>query len=191
MGIMKITPNATSDEKSSPFYKVNEEFCAKFERYIASKNGKVKGNYNAYSYLIFGKIDTPKNWSLMYKKASFSSSGNLLLSSKHQSLLVLSEWETEKKGTHNSEFLIRRKTTSDFLKKMINKSLSELELYDQYILEVKNQKPQLIYRLTKILKNLLLSGEIYKIELRNEILKIEMRTEEHHFEIFDKLITEI
>ncbi|MGB3606953.1 hypothetical protein [Psychroserpens sp.] len=187
---MKIKPNASSDEMTSPFYKINEDFCADFENYIANKNGKVKGKYNAWSYQIFGKINSPKNWNLMYKKATFTS-GNLLLSSKYQSLLVMAEWETERKGTHNAEFQIRKKSRTDFIKKIVNKSLSDLDFSSKYILETKNSKTQLISKLNEILKSLFLSGEIYKIDHRNDKLKIEMRTEKHHFEIFDKLITEI
>ena len=188
---MKIKSNASSDEMSSPFYKINENFCVDIENFIAKKNGKVKGNYNAWSYLVFGKIYAPKNWNLMYKKATFTSSGNLLLSSKYQSLLLVTEWETERKGTHNSEFQIRKKTRIDFLKKIVNKSISDLSVSEEYILETKNSKPQLISKLTEILKSLFLSGEIYKIDHRNDKLKIEMRTEKHHFEIFERLITEI
>jgi hypothetical protein len=188
---MRIKSNASPDELSSPFFKLNEEFCSDFESFIAKRNGKVKGNYNAWSYLIFGKISNPKNWNLTYKKSTFTSSGNLLLSSKHQSLLVLSEWETERKGTHNSEFTIRKKTRIDFLIKLVNKSLSELDISKKYILEIKNEKPKLISKLTEILNSLFQTGEIYKIEHKNDKLKIEMRTEKHHFDIFDKLITEI
>lgn len=188
---MKIKSNASPDELSSPFFKLNEGFCSDFESFIANKNGKVKGKYNAWSYLIFGKISNPTNWNLTYKKSTLTSTGNLLLSSKHQSLLVLAEWETERKGTHNSEFTIRRKTRTDFLRKMVNKSLSELDLSKNYMLEIKNEKPKLIFKLTEILKPLFQSGEIYTIEHKNNKLKIEMRTEKHHFELFDKLITEI
>ena len=187
---MKIKPNAAPDEISSPFYKSNEEFCSSFESYIASKNGRVKGNYNASSYLILGKISNPRNWNLKYKKSTLSS-GNLLLSSKHQNLLVIAEWETERKGTHNSEFTIRRKTKTNFLKKALNKSITELDFTNNYILEIKDSKPQLIFKLTELLKDLFLSEEIYRIDHRNDKLKIEMRTDKHHFEIFDKLIVEI
>ena len=106
---MKIKSNATLKEMTSPFYKKNEKFCEEFESFIASKNGKVKGEYNAWSYLIFGKISNPKNWNLMYKKSTFTSSGNLLLSSKSHCLFVKSEWTTKRIGTHNSEFRIRKK----------------------------------------------------------------------------------
>ena len=188
---MKIKSNASPDELSSPFFKINEEFCSDFESYVENKNGKVKGNYNAWSYLIFGKISNPTNWNLTYKKSTFTSTGDILLSSKYQSLLVLAEWETERKGTHNSEFRIRRKTRTDFLRKLVNKSLTELDISKKYILEIKNENSKLISKLTEILKSLFQSDEIYKIELKNGKLKIEMRTEKHHFSIFDKLITEI
>jgi len=186
---MIIKPNASPDEQNSPFYKKNEEFCSEFEHYITEKNGKVKGNYNAWSYFIFGKISKPKNWTLKYKKATFSS-GNLWLSSKHQSLLVMAEWTTGRIGTHNSEFLIRKKTKIDSIKLLWNKSLSKFDVHDKYIVESKGNKPQLIYKLTKILEPLFKSGEIYIIDHRNDKLKIELRTEKHYFEIFNKL-TEI
>ncbi len=186
---MIIKPNASPDEKDSPFYKKNEEFCSEFEHFIAEKNGKVKGNYNAWSYSIFGKISKSKNWTLKYKKVTFSS-GNIWLSSKHQNLLVLAEWTTERIGTHNSEFLIRKKTRTDSIKLMFNKSLSKFDNYYKYVIESENNKSQLISKLTKILEQLFESSEIYKIDHRNDKLKIELRTEKHHFDIFNEL-TEI
>ena len=183
---MTIKPNASPDEKDSPFYKKNEKFCSEFEHFIADKNGKVKGSYNAWSYTIYGKITQPKNWTLKYKKATFTS-GNLWLSSKHQNLLMLAEWTTERMGTHNSEFLIRKKTGTDFIKSMFNNSISKFDIYEKYIIESENKKPQLISKLTGILENLFKSGEIYRIEHLNNKLKIELRTEKHHFDIFNKL----
>ena len=77
------------------------------------------------------------------------------------------------------------------MRKLVNKSLTELDISKKYILEIKNENSKLISKLTEILKSLFQSDEIYKIELKNGKLKIEMRTEKHHFSIFDKLITEI
>jgi len=188
---MAIKPNASPDEISSPFYKANEEFCSEFENYIASKNGKVKGNYNAWSYLIFGKVSTPKNWDLTYQKSTFTSTGNLLLSSEYECLLVLAKWETQRKGTHNTEFKIRRKTRVDFIKLLLKKTLSKLDLSEKYVIEIKGNKSQLISKLTELLKSLFISGEIYEIDYRNDKLKIELRTKKHHFDLFDKLTTEI
>lgn len=188
---MKIKPNASPTELSSPFFKANEEFCTDFERFVAYRNGKVKGNYNAWSYQIFGKISNPTNWNLTYKKSTFTTSGNLLLSSKFQSLLVLAKWETEKKVDRGSEFIIRRKKRADFLRKWVDTSISELNLAKKYLIKTKNERSKLISKLTEILKPLFQSGEIYKIELKNDKLKIEMRTEKHHFKIFERLITEL
>jgi len=106
---MIIKPDASSDEYSSPFFKLNEKFCSEFESFIAEKNGKVKGKYNAWSYAIYGKIREPKAWTLKYKKSTFSSSGNLWLSSKSQCLLVLAEWTTKRIENSNSDFQIRKK----------------------------------------------------------------------------------
>ncbi|SRX74512.1 hypothetical protein [Aequorivita antarctica] len=110
---MKIKSNAASSELTSPFYKINEEFCRQFENYIAIKNGKVKGNYNAWSYFIQGEIMAPKPWHLKYKKATYTSTGNLILSSKKQNLLTLAEWSIPWAISNNSEFIIRKKIALD------------------------------------------------------------------------------
>ncbi|PCJ65570.1 MAG: hypothetical protein COA58_09170 [Bacteroidetes bacterium] len=183
---MKIKSNASPDELDSPFYEKNQKFCSEFEHFIADKNGKVKGNYNAWSYTIFGKITQPKNWTLKYKKAIFSS-GNLWLSSKFQSLLVLTEWTTEIPGTFNSDFLIRKKKKTDSLKILFSTSVSKLTGYDPYIIKSRNHESQLISTLIKILDPLFKSREVYTIEHRHDVLRIELRTEEHHFDVFNEL----
>lgn len=183
---MIIQPDASPDESSSPFFKRNEEFCREFESYITDKKGKVGGKYNAWSYIIKGEISNPKKWTLMYKKATFSS-GNLWLSSEKQNLLVLAEWETDRIGTQNSEFNIRRKTIFDFIKLKLFKDLSKLGLNDNYVLQSQMRDSQFILNLTKILAELFSSKEIYRIENKNDKLKIELRSKKHHFEIFDNL----
>jgi len=188
---MKIKSNASSDELSSPFFKLNEKFCSDFESFVNSKNGEVKGNYNSWSYLIFGKISNPKNWNLTYQKSTFTSTSNLLLLSKHRNILVLAEWETKRKVAPKSEFLIRKKTGVDFFKKLVNNSLQELDFTKKYILEIQKEKPKLCFKLIEILKPLIQSEEIHRIEHKNNKLKIEMRTEKHHFEMFERLISEI
>lgn len=188
---MKIKPNASPDELLSPFFKLNEEFCSDFEIFVANKNGKVKGNYNARSYLVFGKISRPKKWVLIYRKSTLTSTGNLFLSSKYENLLVLAEWETERKGTHNSEFIIRKRKRADVFKKLLSNSLFELDVFKDYIIEVKNEKPKLVFKLMDILSPLFQSEEIYRITHKNDKLKIELRTEKHHFEILENLMVEV
>lgn len=185
---MKIKSNASQDELSSPFFSMNKKFCSEFESYIANKNGKVKGNYNAWSYLIFGKFSKLKNWDLIYKKSTFTSSGNLLLSSKFQSLFVMAKWIKELNGTHNSEFEIRKKTLADFIRIPLSKSLSKLEFSNKYVIIRKGNETQFLSQLIETLKSLFISGEIYKIDHSNKKLEIELRTEKHHFEVLDKLI---
>lgn len=188
---MKIKPNASPDEISSPFFKSNEKFCFDFESFIYSKNGEVKGNYNAWSYLIFGKISNPKHWNLTYQKSTFTSTSSLFLLSKRQNLLVLAKWETKNKVAPNSEFTIRKKTGIDFFKKLVNTSLHELDFSKKYILEIPKEKSRLCFKIIETLRPLFLSKEIYRIEHKNDTLKIEMRTEKHHFEMFEKLISEL
>lgn len=185
---MKIKSNASLAEISSPFYKINEDFCGEFENYIASKNGKVKGNYNAWSYFVEGKITNPKPWHLKYKKATYSSTGNLLLSSKSQSLLTMAEWSTVWVASQNSEFEIRRKDSISFIKRFINKNLKDFKWAKEYAIIGGENNASHIDTLGNILEPLLNSWELYSIVLKNNTLTISLRTDKHHFEIFEKIL---
>ena len=184
---MIIKPDASFDEYSSPFFKANEKFCSEFESFIAERNGEVKGKYNAWSYAIYGKIREPKTWTLIYKKSTFTSSGNLLLSSKSQSLLVLVEWTTRRIENSDSDFKIRKKKTTDLIKLNIGNKLKPLNISKKYVIEFGNEKPNFLKKIIEITKELFEKEEIYIIELKNGILKIELRTENHYFEIFNQL----
>ncbi|RMA67698.1 hypothetical protein [Ulvibacter antarcticus] len=184
---MVIKSNAGSSEISSPFYQMNEKFCAEFENYIASKNGMVKGTFNAFSYQIFGKISDPIEWELFYKKSTFTS-GNLILSAKRQNLFVAAEWSTKRIGTHNSEFLIRRKTKSDYFKMKLQSNLSTFDFDKDYVIKSDYHDHQLITNLCNQLSELFDTKEIYLIEQKDDKLKIELRSEKHHFDIFEKLL---
>lgn len=185
---MKIKSNASLAEISSPFYKINEDFCSEFENYIASKNGKVKGNYNAWSYFIEGKIINPKPWHLKYKKATYSSTGNLLLSSKSQSLLTMAEWSSNWVASQSSEFEIRRKDSISLIKRYLNKNLKNFKWAKEYVIFGGENNASLIDTLGTILEPLLNSRELYSIALKNNTLTISLRTERHHFEIFEKIL---
>ncbi len=184
---MKIKSNAASAELTSPFYKINEEFCREFENFIASKNGKVKGNYNAWSYFIQGEIMTPKPWHLKYKKATYTSTGNLILSSKKQNLLTLAEWSTPWIGSYNSEFVIKRKDSVGLVERLFKKELKNFNLSKYYLINGAENNVTLIENLSYKLKELFISEEIYSIILMNDRLTISLRTEKHHFDFFKKL----
>lgn len=180
---MKIKSNATAQELSSPFYQTNEKFCHDFERFIASKKGKVRGTYNAWSYLIEGKIAASKSWDLLYKKATYSG-GSIWFSSKYQNLLVLTEWTCKGFETNNISFFVRRRKFSDLL----NPSFLQLDNHKKYVIRSKGENSKVLLKLLNILAPLFESKEIYKITCKNNILVVELRSQKHHFKIFNQLI---
>jgi len=180
---MKIKSNASPQEINSPFHQANEKFCHDFERFIESKKGKIRGRYNAWSYLIEGKINTSKPWDLLYKKATFSG-GSIWFSSKYQNLLVLAEWKCTGFDTNDTSFFVRRKKFLDIL----NPSFSQLDNHKKYVIRSKRKNSKVFLKLQNILAPLFESKEIYKINLKDNILSIELRSEEHHFDIFNQLI---
>ena len=188
---MIIKSNASPQETSSPFFKANEEFCNHFEHFIANKNGKVKGVFNASSYLIFGEVAHPKLWTLGYKKATFTSTGNLFLSSNYESLLVAAEWKTKYVSREANDFKIRKQTTTDGIKMLFNTKLKKVEHYPKYIVEYKNGLPSLYHKILTSLESLFSSKELYEVNMKNEELSIELRSDKHHFEVFEKVIEEI
>jgi hypothetical protein len=188
---MKIKSTATYSEESSPFYTKNKDFCLEIERYIQRKGGTLEGKFNAWSYIVQGEIMEPKKWALNYKKATFTSSGNLFLSSGHQSLLVRAEWRTELKNTPYSEFKIRKKTNFDCIKMTFSQSIKELVPNSKYSLIQNGNTSDLVPKLYPILKPLFKSGEVFEIVLENELLKIELRTKKHYFDILEKIMTKL
>jgi hypothetical protein len=182
---MNITSNAAPDEKDSPFYKANESFYKEFDKFIINKGGETKGKYNAWSYLIHGKINSPKEWVLKYKKTTVSS-GNLLIDTEKQSLLTICEWSTKVTNDLNKNFLIRKKKRFDSIRFAFNKNVS---LYsDNYVIRIAKYEPYFLAELTTVLKDLFDSNQIYQIELKDDILKIELRSKLHYFDNFEKLI---
>ncbi len=179
-----IQSNASPDEKRSPYYDFNKSFCLEFEEFIKLNAGISKGKYNAWSYLIHGKITEPNQWVLEYKKSSFSS-GNLLLSTESQSLFTSVLWKT--KGLKNLDFLIRRKKPKDTFLKIFNRSISSFYTFENYVL-VSETNTHKITEIASILKPLFLSKEIYQISNNNNELMIELRTDKHYFDIFNQLI---
>mgnify|MGYP000041166190 FL=1 len=188
---MIIKSNASPQETSSPFFKANEEFCNHFEHFIANKNGKVKGVFNASSYLIFGEIAHTKLWTLVYKKATFTSTGNLFLSSEHESLLVAAEWKTKYVSREANDFKIRKQIATDGMKLLFNTKLKRVENYPKYIVEYGNELPNLYTKILSSLQCLFSSEELYEVSMQNEELSIELRSDKHHFEVFEKVIEEI
>lgn len=184
---MSIKPNSTLSEAKSPYFKRNERFCVEFENYIHKKNGKTKGYFNAWSYCVIGKIIEPNIWILEYKKSTFTS-GNLFLTSKFQNLSHSVKWKT--KNRFGSNFSIKRISLGDIFNLGFKKSVSRLDFSEKYLIEKNEENSPKFIKLIEILKPLITTCELYKVENSNDVLKIELKTENHYFDIFDKL-TEI
>lgn len=179
--------NSTIEEQTSPFYKKNKAFCFEIEGYLESKNGTSKGEYNAWAYIVYGKITKPTNWVFKYRKSTYTTSGNLFIPAEKQGLLVLVEWKTKITAISNSNFFIRSKRTSDF----INPKISTFENHLNYSINNTENKPLFFTNLIRILSPLFIEKKIYKIEFQNNELRIELRSKGHHFEILDNLIEQI
>lgn len=178
-----IESNASPSELSSPFYEANKEFCLTIENFVKENSGIIEGKYNAWSYSIIGKIYTPREWVLKYKKSTFTS-GNLLFSSKAQSLYVASIWKTHKiKG---GEFVIRKERLKDSIFKIFSLKFKKIDNFKRYVL-IAEKKSKSISDLTTILRPLLMSGKVYQISNHSKELIIELRTDKHYFDIFKKL----
>lgn len=179
---MKIKSNALAQELDSPYYIANKQFCQDFERYVASKKGFVKGTYNAWSYVIYGKIETTTIWNIKYKKAAYTGNGNLLLSSKFQNLLELAKWSCT--IHEHCTIFIRKKRMSDRL----NPSYHKIEEFPKYVKKVKG-KPSLYFeKVLDILAPLFTSNKVYRISLKHQKLTIELRSDELHTDILDQLL---
>lgn len=178
-----IISNSSSIEEDSPFYKINQSFCSKFEKFIIEHNGHTNGKYNAWSYLVYGKITEPNEWVLEYKKSTFTSD-NSLFSLKNQNLFVSAIWKTT--TTNSNDFLIRKRKLMDSALKVFNANISHLEHHKNYILIAK-KNTKVIQQFIKTIHPLLISNEVYQISQMNKELKIELRTDKLYFDIFNRL----
>jgi len=178
-----ITSNASFFEQQSPFYKLNESFCLNFENFINERQGKTSGKFNAWSYVLHGKITAPKPWILEYKKSTFTSDHSLI-SLKNKNLLVSVIWKTQ--TTDANVFSIRRKHPIDNIVGIFNSNLKCLENHKNYILNAKKHS-ETIQKVIKTVHPLLASNEVFQISQTNGVLNIELRTGLHYFNIFNQL----
>lgn len=182
---MKIKSNALPKEYDSPHYEVNRKFCEDFERYVASKNGKVKGSYNAWTYSISGKIEAEKPWTIKYKKATFSGTPvSLWRSAKSQSLFTSVTWICESINTSDSRIFIRKKRTAD----RFSPRFKQFKHYKRYVIKSNTKETELLCQVFDILRSLFVSEEIYRLQIKNNRVIIELRCEDHYFQILDKLL---
>lgn len=179
---MKIKSNALPYEVNSPFFIANKMFCEEVESFVKDKHGNVKGLYNANSYFIKGKITTHKTWMLKYKKATYTGTGNLLLSSKFENLLELAHWSCT--ITALNTVVIRKRTFFDFF----NPSFKKMTLFPKYGITYKGEESVYFDKVLAILQPLFTSGKIFKVSITTNRLDIELRSEQSHLDILNQLL---
>lgn len=161
---MSITPNAAPGELGSPFYKQNEILCKKWEQYIVDKGGKVKGYYNAWSFIIKAKVTVKKTWIIDVKKATYSN-GYIFFSPKYQNLQEILTFTTLFKNTGCGNFCISR---SIFSRKTSN---------HQFFKEV-----------SELLKNEIDDRSLYKAKFKNSVLTIIVHGKNDGFNMVDRVL---
>lgn len=143
---MSITSNAVTSEKGSPYYKKNKALCEKWEQYIVSKGGKLKGYYNSWSIAIISKLTVKKTWLIDIKKSSFSN-GYIWFSPKYQNLQETLIFKSLFKNTGCGNFCIsrsifsRRRQTHPFYLEV--RELLKHEIDDKSLYKVKFKKSEL------------------------------------------------
>jgi hypothetical protein len=184
---MPISPNAAPDELDSPFFIKNEEVCRTFDEFIISLDGETRGNYNAFSYNILGEIRHPNEWEFNIKKSSFTS-GNLLLSSKYQSLNIASKWTAKNLPSDCPEFFIRRKRFTDSFITSGSKKSNWLSTSQRYVIKPQEPSHYFIKELEVKIKDLIRSGQVWEVRYENNMLSIDLRTDQIHTGIIKDLI---
>ena len=161
---MFIKSEASPDELNSPFYIKNQELCLLWEKYILERGGKITGSYSCSAYIIKAKVKIYKTWVIDVKKASYTS-GNLLLSSKYQSLQEHLTFKT----------LIKNSGCCDF-----------------YIKNGEIRQGQSKHPLFQSIKDLLIDGfknnNLNQVRFEKEVLSVVFHYQIDWFEMVDKIL---
>lgn len=161
---MSISPDAAPSEFDSPFFKRNEALCKKWEQYIKSKGGKVKGYFNAWSFEIKSKVTLKKTWLIDVKKGTYTS-GSLLFSSKYQSVQETITFTTLFKNTDCGNFCISRSIFSR--KKRSHPFYNEVK---------------------ELLKSEISDDSLYRAKFKNSELKIIVHNKNDSFNLADRIL---
>ncbi len=177
---MPIKPNAAPDEYSSPFFVRNKEFCENYEQFIVSLDGKVNGLYNAYSYNVLAEICRNTKWFFRIKKSTFTTTGNLFISSENEGLFLASQWSSNDLGSGCPKFIISRKRRLDFIRVFLFKDYWILKENNNYIIKCDEPTNFFISKLNKILSDLLVNKIVFTITYESPEIFIDLRTDQIH-----------
>lgn len=177
-----ITPNASPDELSSPFFLKNEQTCLEWEKFAKDNNGEIQGSYNAWSYKLFLKIDNPTPWRIVISRATYTS-GNLLLSSKYQNRHDQIVIKT--KVDSNAEFIIKKPSFRDFFS---GKRMSRLHVNNTYKV-LGQSEGEIFNKISVLLSKQFKSKQVFLVELKKKLLSITINNANKEFELIKSLVS--
>ncbi len=186
---MPVKTNGTDIEKNFPFFLRNMDTCQAFDRFIIENNGETRGTYNAWSYLVVGKIRHENNWQFGIKKATYTS-GNLLLSSKYQNLHYAQQFKADILESPREDFLIRKKKYFDFIRIALNPKLSWFDKGQHYIIKRGKDYNQFQETLCSLLSTLFSSKEVFSISYKNSKLIIDLRCDKVPYDLMKLFISQ-
>jgi hypothetical protein len=179
-----IKPNAASDELSSPFFLKNEATCLKWEEFALKNGGTIQGTYNAWSYKVYLKINTPQPWFIIVSRATYTS-GNLLLSSKYQSVDEKIVLKTKIKS--NVNFTIKMSRPKDYFSLRRRKKLKISNSYS--VIGVNNLVANPPFeQITETLALLFKKKHVFSVKLNNYELVITLRDSNENYQVVQSLI---
>ncbi|MGV6861901.1 MAG: hypothetical protein ACWA41_09020 [Putridiphycobacter sp.] len=183
---MGIESNATSSEKNSSFYLNNENTCKKLEQFVESYKGKISGKYNASSYFVKAKIILPKEWIIEIKKSSLTS-GNLLLDSNYQSVLVYSKWQTKINSKSTQNFYLTKSNFGLKIKSFFNPKINiHLQQSDLIGYNISNNK--VAAEILEIIQPIITTDKISHVSLKDNLLVFKINSDELYLNELKNLI---
>jgi len=185
---MPVQSNASPDEESSEYYISNQRFCLELEKELIILGfNQVNGKYNAWSYLVVAeKEDAFKLRKVTYKKSTYTS-GDLLLSSKYQSLSEIIEWQINYVSTE-SNFIIKQKRWTDFIS-IWRKKQNKLGLFNNYIISHLNKSNSIVDLIINRMDSLFVTGLVYKVSYSNNRITIKLRSGKNHLDILKSILS--
>ena len=184
---MSVVSDALKNELDSPFYLSNKNFCLEVEDFILRNSGEAVGKYNAWSFLVKGKITTPVECKLRYSKATDTAIDRGLLTDIKMSVVYRTVWEFKLSNTYKCEFVVREKSSFDKIKSLFTTSYS-IDFAPKYTVIKKGSDLNLLNLISSTLKIPFSSGDIFRAEFSSGLLKIEMNTDQKYFDLFEELI---
>ncbi len=151
--------------------------------------GETTGSYNAWSYNVKGRVDAPLRWIFQLKKSTYSS-GNLLISTKKQSLQFWTIWKCKNLETDFPDFVVRKKQFGDSLRILTSSTVNSFQNREKYIIVSSQPNHPLANRLSSILKFYLSDKSLLEMTYIDNELIIQIDTEQILKNKFKELINE-